>query len=379
MKPNLVAVHLLNDRSGSPLVFSQALDFLQEEYAVQLYTSTPSGDGFLTDLSNVQMHTIPYRWWPAKWRTLLHFFWVQCWLFTILLVRLKKTDTVYINTLLPFGAALAGRLRGCRVIYHVHELSIRPVLLKKILRCIADNTAKEVLFVSHYLSRQFHFRRATCRVLHNALPASWSAQAVSPMPEEEKNCFTVLMLCSLKAYKGVDGFVQLARLLPALRFVLVLNASVSEVEQFRHSANPPANCRLFPCQQHTLVFYKNAHLVVNLSDPSKWVETFGMTILEAMSCSLPVIVPPVGGVLELIDDGVEGFSIDPKELDLVKAAIEKLAGDKALYSRMALQAGTRAGQFSIRCFQDQLQLIFSSCTGFGKTVHLVDNELLRLQ
>jgi len=32
------------------------------------------------------------------------------------------------------------------------------------------------------------------------------------------------------------------------------------------------------------------------------VETFGLTILEGMTYKLPAIVPPVGGVIELVEE-----------------------------------------------------------------------------
>ena len=50
----------------------------------------------------------------------------QTWLFAKLFFKINSRDTVYINTLLPFGAALAAKLRGCKVVYHVHEVSVKP-------------------------------------------------------------------------------------------------------------------------------------------------------------------------------------------------------------------------------------------------------------
>ena len=52
---------------------------------------------------------------------------------------------------MPFGGALAGRLIGKKVIYHVHETSLKPQILKKFLRSVISLTAHEVIFVSKYL------------------------------------------------------------------------------------------------------------------------------------------------------------------------------------------------------------------------------------
>ena len=126
----IIAVHLLNDWSGSPLVFRQSLESLQAAgYAVTLFTATPSGAGFLSGIAGISTEALQYTWHPSKVVTLFNFLLAQLRLFVRLLFLLRSTDTVYINTLLPFGAALAGRLRGCRVVYHVHEVSIKPRLL----------------------------------------------------------------------------------------------------------------------------------------------------------------------------------------------------------------------------------------------------------
>jgi N-acetyl-alpha-D-glucosaminyl L-malate synthase BshA len=50
-------------------------------------------------------------------------------------------------------------------------------------------------------------------------------------------------------------------------------------------------------------------------------ESFGLVALEAMSCGVPVIATRVGGMVEVIEDGVSGFLIDPGDV----AGMSKLA------------------------------------------------------
>ena len=42
-------------------------------------------------------------------------------------------------------------------------------------------------------------------------------------------------------------------------------------------------------------------------------EAFGLTVVEAMSCGLPVFATCFGGPLEIIQDGKSGFHIDPNQ------------------------------------------------------------------
>ena len=71
-------------------------------------------------------------------------------------------------------------------------------------------------------------------------------------------------------------------------------------------------------------------------------ESFGLAALEAMACEVPVVASAVGGVPELVEDGVTGILCPPDDLAaMANAAIGLLTDDK-LHGRMAQAARTRA-------------------------------------
>jgi len=71
-------------------------------------------------------------------------------------------------------------------------------------------------------------------------------------------------------------------------------------------------------------------------------ESFGLAALEAMACEVPVVASAVGGVPELVDDGVTGILCPPDDLmAMADAAIGLLTDDKR-HSRMAQAARKRA-------------------------------------
>ena len=131
----IICVHLYNDFSGSPLVLSTAIKGLQNgQNEVVLMTS--DSEGFLSDLDVERVH-IPYAFQENKLARLFALLWNQ-WQVLRALWRYRKEDiTIYINTLLPFGAALAGKIMGKPVMYHVHETSIRPPVLKTLYLMLA--------------------------------------------------------------------------------------------------------------------------------------------------------------------------------------------------------------------------------------------------
>jgi len=51
--------------------------------------------------------------------------------------------------------------------------------------------------------------------------------------------------------------------------------------------------------------------------PSEWYEIFGYAIIESFACGTPVIASRIGGLRELVENGVTGFLFEagnPKDL-----------------------------------------------------------------
>lgn len=354
MKRNrIIAVHLLNDFSGSPFVLRQSLEALVKKgYVVELLTATPGEAGFLSEIEGVTTSPVFYKWSPNKWMTLLLFLYSQLYLFCKVLFKARRSDIVYVNSLLPFGAAMGAWIKGAKVLYHIHEVSIKPALLKKFLLTIAGFTASKGIFVSKDLQLRTRFKGKSV-VVYNSLPSSFIQEAMTAKRKTNTE-FSVLMICSLKKYKGVDEFVEIARRLPRFKFTLVLNASLADIETYFMEATIPTNLELVPSQKNVHPFYQNADVVVNLSRPDEWVETFGMTILEAMYYGKPVIVPPVGGVIELVTPGREGYRIAGSQVNELTENLQLMATSPTYYRQLSVNAQSKARQFSPAVFSESI-------------------------
>ena len=84
-------------------------------------------------------------------------------------------------------------------------------------------------------------------------------------------------------------------------------------------------------------FYRGLDLYINTS----LHEGIPMSILEAMSHGLPVVAPCVGGLGEVITDGVEGYLVDGRDPARYGDLCFKLMEDPGLYGSMSRAATAR--------------------------------------
>ena len=78
--------------------------------------------------------------------------------------------------------------------------------------------------------------------------------------------------------------------------------------------------------------------------PGSWPEPFGLVAIESLACGTPILARRVGGLAEIIRDGIDGYFGDdvmqlafhvPRVADLDRAAIRKSVLDRFSAKRMA--------------------------------------------
>ncbi len=336
----IVCFHLYNDYSGSPKVLKLVLKGLLEQgYGVDLITSRGGVLDELKSCGDILYSTYRYRFSNNPLVTMLRFVWVQIYTFFLAFrYAFRRNVVFYINTLLPVGPALAGRLMGKKVVYHYHENAFVKGRFYRALAWAMQRLASEIICVSTY-QRSFLNRKGGICVIPNALPKEFVEQ-LNPNVEKAFERKTVLMLSSLKEYKGTREFIELATKLRRYKFVLVINDTQENIERYLLDNKLPCldNLTIYPRQDNVAPFYNEASLVLNLTNPRMAIETFGLTPLEAMSCGLPAIVPTEGGIAELVDNDVNGYKIDVRELSHIAEQINKVLLDKDLYGRLSEEA-----------------------------------------
>ena len=72
------------------------------------------------------------------------------------------------------------------------------------------------------------------------------------------------------------------------------------------------------------------------------LESFGLAALEAMACGVPAVCSKVGGVPEVITDGVEGFLVPARDVKTMAARALEILGDPQKREKMGMAARHRA-------------------------------------
>lgn len=74
-------------------------------------------------------------------------------------------------------------------------------------------------------------------------------------------------------------------------------------------------------------------------------EGLPISLLEAIACGLPVVATEVGGIPEVVEDGVDGFLVPPGDVDVLAAKIQGLCGAPGLRAAMGRHALQSAAAF----------------------------------
>lgn len=107
-------------------------------------------------------------------------------------------------------------------------------------------------------------------------------------------------------------------------------------------------------------------------------ENFGLTLVEAAACGLPLIASPDGGPKEIVEHAQNGLLVNVSDTDAIAAAIKKLISEEVLweqYSANGIRAGAEDYSWNTHAHKyiDMLNEIFKKpskqahfSTSFGK-------------
>ena len=261
----------------------------------------------------------------------------------VLLYRKLRLDVVHVNNY-SMEPVLGARLLGIPVVYHLHGF-ISPNL---------DNSGRRSFRrVSAFVSISRVVTEAAVRAGIDRARIHEIPNFVERMPEAlpapMPTAPAIGIFGRIIPWKGQREFFSAAmhvlRQFPGLRVYLVGGASDGDpeyVEACRElaRASPYADQIEFTGMvTDVAMYYRKCTVVIHASISP---EPFGMVMIEAMSEARPVVASIFGAASEIIQDGVEGYLVDPANSHLMAARIAALLADPTFAAEMGLKGLRKA-------------------------------------
>ena len=144
---------------------------------------------------------------------------------------------------------------------------------------------------------------------------------------------------SLEDTYGIDilikAFNYAKNKIPGLELKLLIVGRGSKERELKKTAASLLNRNDYEFTgyvDYTLI--SDYHNTINIPVYLSRKESFGVSVIESMSCGKPVIATDIGGLREIISNGVEGLLVQPDNIVLAAEAIEKLVLNPVLRSEM---------------------------------------------
>jgi glycosyltransferase involved in cell wall biosynthesis len=97
--------------------------------------------------------------------------------------------------------------------------------------------------------------------------------------------------------------------------------------------------------------------------PSRWQEPWGKVAVEAQASGCPALVTSVGGLKDLVVDGVTGIVVPPRRPDLLATALARLIGDPEHRRVMVAAARAHAREYALSTVIDSIVVTLEAAAG----------------
>ena len=242
------------------------------------------------------------------------------------LVRGLHADVVHTHLVhADLYGGLAARLRGTTLVSTKHnDDPFRTGAFRFVERGLA-RLADRVVTISDSL-RRFTIERvgvpaAKVETIHYGLdepPPPWGSNPPDRVPNDAR---VVLSTSRLTPQKGIDVAVRALVSLPEDTVLVVLGEGPerAELESLARKLGVESRVFLLGRVPDVAAWLQRASVYVQ---PSRW-EGFGLAVLEAMVCGVPIVATNVSSLPELVVDGETGVLVPVDDADALARGIER--------------------------------------------------------
>lgn len=274
-------------------------------------------------------------------------------------------DLLYANSpkALVVGA-LAGRIVGKPVIWHLHDLLTPDHFSRgerRLSVALANHLVERVIVNSRATAEAFVASRGRAekvRLVYNGIdPAPFGSVVQTEVDALRRELGldgvpVVGVFSRIAPWKGQHVMLEALTRLPGVHALLVGDAVFGE-HAYTEVLRDQSKTLRIEDRVHFAGFRRDIPQLMRLSEvvvhTSVDPEPFGRVIVEGMLAGRPVVATRAGGVLEIVEDGTSGVLVPPRDATALASALSDLLADPARADALA-EAGREAAVkfFSLR-------------------------------
>jgi glycosyltransferase involved in cell wall biosynthesis len=258
-----------------------------------------------------------------------------------------------------------GLLAGCRIVFHLHgggfarfhEDECGPIA-RAVIRFFLDRAAC-IVVVSESWKEWAHGVTANPRIVCIPNPVTLPPPGAGPSAREPG---LVVFSGRCEAGKGIFDLLDAAAVLraqvPRLRIECAGDGDLGKVQRHAASMNLAARVTMrgWLDKEHAEKLLSRAAAFVLPS----YAEGLPMSLLEAMAAGCPVVATRVGGIPDLITDGVDGLLVAPGDPHALAAALQRILRDPAFARQLGNAARrTIANRYTAERSLERLEQIYA--------------------
>jgi len=241
------------------------------------------------------------------------------------IIKREKIDVIYTNTIVNFSGAIISRITQKPHIWHIREIlpgnpDLHFFLPYKILFKFISRFSNVVITNSCATADQFQstISNEKIKVIYNAVDLDEFKNVFSfPNINGIKTTdYVVAVIGSLQKRKAQDDAIKAIKIvketIPNIKLLIVGEGNKKIKDYLKHLA-----FKLDVSDNVIFTGYRDDVPAIlhhcNLLLVPSWSEPFGRVVIEAMAAGIPVIGADSGGVKEIVEDGLNGYLVSPKD------------------------------------------------------------------
>lgn len=268
----------------------------------------------------------------------------------------KRTKTPIVHTLRDYyllcpRTTMFHRNKNCTThCWHCKIYSFYRKRKSALVEAVVGNSA----FILDLHLRNDFFNRARIKsVIFSAYP---QPPRTAVRPQRPDNLLRLGFLGRIKANKGIEGLVRAFLEFPAENYELLIGGID---EMGIGSVYKRANIHFLGHVEPEAFFPRIDLLIV----PSLWHDPLPRTIFEAYAHGVPVGGAKRGGIPEIIDEGVSGFTFEPQNPTTLIERLEFIRNHPELLKKMRRNASEKHRRFTPQTCSNTYAAVYDRLVG----------------